>query len=210
MHVGIAGIGVYVPETYMSAADLAAATDVPEDVIAKKFGVKRKPVAGSADTTAVMGIKAARSALAEAGIEAGELDLVLWCGAQHKEYPCWLAGLYVANEIGAVNAWSFDMEAMCGSMMAALDVAKSLMLVRDDLKTVLLVSGYRNNDLIDLAEPSTRFMMDIGSGGAACVLKKNLGRNAVLCSAFKGDGSLSLDCVVPTLGSKAWPPKPGD
>ncbi len=102
------------------------------------------------------------------------------------------------------------MEAMCGSMMAALDVAKSLMLTRDDLRTVLLVSGYRNNDLIDLAEKSTRFMLDIGSGGAALVLRKNAGRNAVLASAFRGDGSFSELCVVPTLGTKAWPPAPGD
>lgn len=210
MHVGVIGIGTYVPDTYMSAADLAAATGVPEDVIALKFGVKRKPVAGPEDTTAVMGIKAARQAMAEAGVDAKDVDLVLWCGAQHKEYPCWLAGLYVANELGASNAWSFDMEAMCGSMMAALDVAKSLIMTRTDLNTVLLVSGYRNNDLIDLAEPSTRFMMDIGSGGSACVLRKNAGKNALLGSAFKGDGSLSLDCIVPTLGSKAWPPRDGD
>jgi len=210
MHVGVIGIGIYVPDTYMSAAELAAATGVPEDVIALKFGVKRKPVAGSEDTTAVMGVKAARDAMADAGVEAKDVDLVLWCGAQHKEYPCWLAGLYVANELGASNAWSFDMEAMCGSMMAALDVAKSLIMTRTDLNTVLLVSGYRNNDLIDLAEPSTRFMMDIGSGGSACVLRKNAGKNVLLGSAFKGDGSLSLDCVVPTLGSKAWPPKDGD
>jgi 3-oxoacyl-[acyl-carrier-protein] synthase III len=210
MHIGIGGIGTYVPETYMSAADLAQATGIPEDVIAKKFGVKRKPVAGLEDTTAVMGIKAAKAAMKDAGVKAQDIDLVLWCGAQHKDYPCWLAGLYVANELGAVNAWSFDMEAMCGSMMAALDVAKSMMLTREDLSTVLLVSGYRNNDLIDLAEPTTRFMMDIGSGGSALVLRKNLGKNVLLGSAFKGDGSLSLDCIVPTLGSKAWPPKDGD
>jgi len=102
------------------------------------------------------------------------------------------------------------MEAMCGSMMAALDVAKSLMLARDDLSTVLLVSGYRNNDLVNLSEPSTKFLMDIGSGGSAAVLRKNAGRNAILGSAFKGDGSLSLDCIVPALGSKSWPPKSGD
>lgn len=210
MHVGIVGIGTYFPDSYMTASDLAAATGVPEDVIAQKFGVKRKPVAGPDDTTAAMGIKAARAALKDAGIGAEEVDLVLWCGAQHKDYQCWLAGLYVANELGASKAWSFDMEAMCGSMMAALDVAKSLMLARDDLSTVLLVSGYRNNDLIDLAEPTTRFMMDIGSGGSAAVLRKNAGKNVLLGSAFKGDGSLSLDCIVPTLGTKAWPPKPGD
>jgi len=130
--------------------------------------------------------------------------------ASIRTTPCWLAGLSVANKLGAIRAWSFDMEAMCGSMMAAIDVAKSLMIARDDLNTVLLVSGYRNNDLIDPAYPATRFMMDIGSGGSACVLKKNLGRNVVLSSAFKGDGSLSEMCMVPVLGSKAWPPKPED
>jgi 3-oxoacyl-[acyl-carrier-protein] synthase-3 len=210
MHVGIIGMGTYIPPRRMSAAELSAATGVPEEVIALKFGVKSKPVAGPEDTTAAMGIKAARKALERAGVEGKDLDLVLWCGAQHKDYQCWLAGLYVANELGASGAWSFDMEAMCGSMMAALDVAKALMLAREDLKTVLLVSGYRNNDLIDLEEPSTRFMMDIGSGGSALVLKKNAGKNAVLGSAFRGDGSLSVDCVVPTLGTKAWPPAPGD
>ncbi|MBN1243506.1 MAG: 3-oxoacyl-ACP synthase [Spirochaetales bacterium] len=210
MHVGIIGHGTWLPSAFLSASDLATATGVPEDVIALKFGVKRKPVAGPGDTTAEMGLRAARVALADAGVEGSGVDLVIWCGAQHKDYPCWLAGLYVSEKIGAANAWSFDMEAMCGSMMAALDVAKSLMLARDDLSTVLLVSGYRNNDLIDLAEPSTRFMMDIGSGGAALVLRKNAGRNAVLASAFRGDGSFSELCVVPTLGAKAWPPKPGD
>ncbi len=102
------------------------------------------------------------------------------------------------------------MEAMCGSMMAALDVAKSLVIARGDLETVLLVSGYRNNDLIDPKEPTTRFMLDIGSGAAAVVLRRNAGRNAVLASAFRGDGSFSEMCVVPTLGSRAWPPAPGD
>jgi len=94
--------------------------------------------------------------------------------------------------------------------MAALDVAKALMTTHPELQTVLLVSGYRNNDLIDINVPETRFMLDIGSGGSAVVLRKNAGRNAVLSSAFRGDGSLSEMCIVPTLGSKAWPPAAGD
>ena len=185
MHVGILGHATWIPSTTMTAADLAAATGIPENVIALKFGVKQKPVAGPGETTAFMGLAAARKALDSAGIEGGAVDLVIWCGAQHKDYPCWLAGLYVADQIGAKKAWSFDMEAMCGSMMAALDVAKSLMLTHAALDTVLLVSGYRNNDLIDLSVPETRFMLDIGAGGSAVVLKK-------------------------ALGSKAWPPAPED
>jgi 3-oxoacyl-[acyl-carrier-protein] synthase III len=210
MHVGIIGHGTWFPPSSLTASDIAKATGVPEDVIALKFGVRRKPVAGPGETTAIMGLEAAKKALANAGIPGTEVDLVIWCGAQHKDYPCWLAGLYVADRIGARDAWSFDMEAMCGSMMAALDVAKSLVIARGDLETVLLVSGYRNNDLIDPAEPATRFMLDIGSGASALVLKKNPGRNAVLASSFRGDGSFSEMCVVPTLGTRAWPPAPGD
>ena len=210
MHVGIVGHGTWMPEGRVTAADLAAATGIPEGVIADKFGVKGKPVAGPGETTSYMGLAAARKALDMAGLEGSSVDLVIWCGAQHKDYPCWLAGLHVANQLGAKKAWSFDMEAMCGSMMAALDVAKSMMLTHDDLDTVLLVSGYRNNDLIDLSVPATRFMLDIGSGGSALVLKKNAGRNAVLASAFRGDGSLSEMCIVPALGTGAWPPAEGD
>ena len=210
MHVGIIGYGNWQPGGRMTAADLAVATGVPEDIIALKFGVKSKPVAGPDETTAFMGLAAARKALDQAGLEGDAVDLVIWCGAQHKDYPCWLAGLYIANQIGAKRAWSFDMEAMCGSMMAALDVAKSLLLTHPELNTVLLVSGYRNNDLIDLSVPATRFMLDIGSGGSALVLRKNAGKNAILASAFRGDGSLSEMCIVPALGAKAWPPAAGD
>ena len=210
MHIGILGHGTWLPSTSVSAADIALATGIPENVIALKFGVKRKPVAGPGETTAQMGLEAAKKALQDAGITGTEIDLVIWCGAQHKDYPCWLAGLYVADKIGARGAWSFDMEAMCGSMMAALDVAKSLMLTHEELRTVLLVSGYRNNDLIDLAEPATRFMLDIGSGASALVLRKNAGMNAVLASSLRGDGSFSEMCIVPALGTRAWPPDPAD
>lgn len=210
MHVGIAGFGTYIPKTFVKAAELAAATDVPENIIITKFGIKRKPVASPEETTAMMGLEAAKTALANAGIEGKDIDLVIWCGAQHKDYPCWLACLYVAEQLGARNSYGFDMEAMCGSMMSAMDVAKSLMLTHEELSTVLLVSGYRNNDLVSLAEPTTHFMMDIGSGGSALVLRKNLGRNVICASSFRGDGSLSEMCAVPVLGSKAWPPTPAD
>jgi 3-oxoacyl-[acyl-carrier-protein] synthase-3 len=210
MHVGIIGIGTYLAKKQVTAAEIAAATGMPENVVALKFGVKTKPVAGPDETTAFMGLAAARKALADAKLNGSDIDLVIWCGAQHKDYPCWLAGLYVCNQIGAKKAWSFDMEAMCGSMMAALDIAKALMFSHPEIQNVLLVSGYRNNDFIDLSVPETRFMLDIGSGGSAVVLKKNAGKNAVLASAFMGDGSLSEMCVIPVLGSKAWPPKPED
>lgn len=208
--VGIMGIGTYIPEQRLTSGDLSAMTGIPEPVIAEKFGIREKTVPGEGDTTSMMGIMAAKKALEDAGIGPEEVDLVIWNGAQHKDYPCWLAGLHVAHQIGAVNAWSFDMEAMCGSMMAGLDTAKSIMVTKPRVKTVLLVSGYRNWDLIDPSSPDTRFMLDLGAGGAAAVLRKGHDRNLLLESSFRGDGSFSLDCVVPVLGARSWPPKQQD
>lgn len=210
MNVGIMGMGTYIPEHVMTAAEIAAKTDIPEHIIQEKFGVYQKPIPGPEDTTSAMGRKAALKAIEAAGVSPSDIDLVIWNGAQHKDFPCWLAGLAIAEEIGAVNAWSFDMEAMCGSMMAAMDTAKSIMLAKPKVNTVLLVSGYRNGDLIDLSVPDTRFMLDLGAGGAAVVLRKNLNSNLVLESSFKGDGSFARDCIVPVLGTEAWPPKAED
>ncbi|MBP8990557.1 MAG: 3-oxoacyl-ACP synthase [Spirochaetes bacterium] len=210
MHIGIVSTGVYLPRNSISAEQIAEATNIPVDVIVNKFGVKQKPVALEDDTTAEMGIKAALKALEKGNIDASEVDLVIWFGAQHKDYPCWLAGLYIADRIGAKNAWSFDMEAMCGSFMTAIEIGRSLMLTRKDCNTVLLVSGYRNNDLVDLKENSTHFMLDLGSGGTAAILKKNAGKNVILGSAFKGDGSFSTQCIFPVFGCKSWPVKAED
>jgi len=210
MDIGIMGIGTYTPSASMSAAEIAEKSGIPENVISEKFGINRKAVPGPEDTTSALGIKAARAAIKNAGILPSEIDLIIWFGAQHKDYLCWLAGLKVAHEIGAVNAWAFDLSAMCGSLMTGIEVARSMMLGNDNINTVLLVSGYRNGDLVDFNVPETSFMFDLGAGGNGLILRKDYKRNTVLCSSFIGDGSFSEDCIIKYGGTKNWPLKAGD
>ena len=208
MNIGIMGIGTYTPDTFMTAAEIAEKSGIPEQVIAEKFGVRRKALPGPEDTTSSMGIKAARKAIEQAGIQPEEIDLVIWFGAQHKDYLLWLAALKVADELGAVNAWAFDMAAMCGSLMAGIEIARSLMTANDNINTVLLVSGYRNGDLVDFSIKETSFMFDLGTGGNGLILRKGYNRNLVKSSSFKGDGSFSEDCTIKYGGTKNWPMKP--
>jgi len=210
MSVGIMGMGIYTPAVRETSADIASRTGIPEPVIREKFGVVSKPVPGPHDTASAMGIAAARTAIEDANISAGEIDLVIWNGAQHKDYLCWLASLKVAHEIGADNAWGFDMEAMCGSMIAGMDVAKAMMNANEHYRTVLLVSGYRNGDLVSYNVPETSFMYDLGAGGAAMILRRDYEKNQLLGSAFKGDGSFAEDCTIKVGGTSAWPIKPED
>lgn len=210
MAVGIMGFGTYTPQTRMDASEIAERTGIPEEVIRTKFGVQSKPIPGPRDTTSAMAIAAARKAIENASVDPAEIDIVIYNGGQHKDYPNWLAGLKIAHEIGADRAWSFDMEAMCGSMMAGFEVARSLMEANEGYRTVLLASGYRNGDMIDYDVSETSFMFDLGAGGAAVVLRRDLGRNEILATSFRGDGSFAEECVVEVGGAAKWPPKPED
>ena len=206
---GIIGWGTYIPETFMEASEIAGKSGIPEDIIVQKIGVKRKPVASEAETPAFMAAESAKKAVSMAGMDPMDIDCVIYNGGQHKDYICWLAGLWIAEEIGAKNAWSFDMEAMCGSMISGLETARGL-IASGRCKTVLLASGYRNGDLVSMKVPETTFMFDLGAGGSAMILKAGYDRNLLLGASFRGDGSFSELCTVKPGGVRNWPLKAED
>ena len=78
-----------------------------------------------------------------------------------------------------------------------------MMMADDDINTVLLAGGYRNVDFIDYKNPRTRFMYNLGAGGAAMVLEKDTNQNIILGSHMMTDGSFSEDVVVPVGGTKS-------
>lgn len=201
-NVGILSTGVYIPDNYMDSEEIAEKTGIPEDVIREKFGITKKPIPGEEDHTCAMGIKASNTAIEKAGIDPEEIDLVIWAGAEHKEYPMWTASIKLQHEIGAYNAWAFDIALRCGTMIMAMKVAKDMLLNNDEMNTVLIGSGYRNGDLIDFDNPKVSFMYNLGAGGTAVILKKGLDKNEVLKATARTDGSLSESVVVPAGGTK--------
>ncbi|NOV00396.1 3-oxoacyl-ACP synthase [Paenibacillus planticolens] len=202
--IGILSTGMYMPQTIMTAKDIAEASGLPEDVVEQKLGIRQKhvPGPGPEDHTCEMGILAAREAIAKAGIDPKEIDLVIYIGEEHKEYPVWTAALKLQHEIGAVNAWAFDAALRCGTTIMALKVAKSLMMADDSIQTALLAGGYRNVDLIDYENPRTRFMFNLAAGGGAMLLRKGHACNVVLESHLITDGAFAEDVIVPAGGTK--------
>lgn len=202
--IGMMGWGTYIPDNYMTAAEISAKCGIPEDIIIEKIGLRKKPIASQLDTPAYMGTEAAKKAITMAGIDPLDIDCVIYNGGQQKDYICWLAGLKIADSIGASNAWSFDMEAMCGSMLSGFEVARGL-ITSGRCRTVLLSSGYRNGDLVSFDVPETTFMFDLGAGGSAAILQAGYEKNILLGASFKGDGSFSELCTVKPAGVKNWP-----
>lgn len=197
-HIGILGTGIYLPETRITAAEIAKATDSKwtEEAVIEKLGLREKTIAGPQDGTQEMGVKAALDALKNTGIDAAEIDLVLSVGEEWKEYPLTTSGIYIQEQIGAKNAWAIDLQQRCGTTVAAMKIAKDMMLSDPEINTVLIAGGYRNGDLIDYTDPTVSFMYNLSAGGGAIILKKNLGQNQLLGSHAVTDGSLSRDVRV--------------
>ncbi|WP_456272336.1 3-oxoacyl-ACP synthase [Bacillus sp. AK031] len=203
MNAGIKSMGVYIPEKKMTAAELADKTGLPESIIIEKLGIKEKPLPGPDDHTCEMGIKAAREAIEKGCVDPAEIDMVIYIGEEYKEYPLWTAAIKLQQEVGAVNAFAFDVALRCGTAIMAVKMAKDMMAADPDINTVLLAGGYRNVDFIDYGNPRTRFMYNLGAGGAAMILEKDSNHNTVLGTHMITDGSFSEDVVVPVGGTKS-------
>lgn len=203
--VGIAGVGLYVPEPVLTSADIAAQTGIPEAVIRDKFGITQKHIPGPDDHTNQMAIWAAQDCLSKTDIKPDEIDLVLCTTEEWKEYLLWTAGIKLAYEIGATRAWAIDVQMRCGTTIAALKLAKDMMLADPDINTILIAGGYRNCDLINFKNPRTSFMFNLGAGGGAMLLRRDWPRNHVLGAHLIADGSMADHVLVPASGTKKFP-----
>lgn len=195
--IGIAGIGTYVPASIETAADLEARTQIPEAVLQQKMGIVQRHIAGDEDTVTVMASHAARRAIEQAGINPSDIKMVISHGSEHKDHLVWNAAGKIQHKVGAVNAFAFEMYALCAGAPIALNIAKSMMLADPNLDTVLLAAGSRENDLINFHNERSRFMFNFGSGGGAMLLRRGLDQNVILGAAAITDGSLS-DSVILT------------
>lgn len=202
MQIGIVSTGLYLPQDYITGKEIAEKASIPAHIVEEKMGIKKKYVPGPDDHTCEMGIIAAKQAIKKAGIHPMEIDVVIYIGEEHKEYPLWTAGIKLQEAVGALNAWAFDVALRCGTTVMALKVAKSLMIADSTIQTVLLAGGYRNGDFIDYQNPRTRFMFNLGAGGGAILLKKDHNENILLETELLTDGSFSEDVVVVSGGTK--------
>lgn len=197
---GIVGLGTYLPEGRIGSAEIAEASGLPEWVVRDKLGIHGKPRPGPDDHPTAMGVRAAERALADAGVDAADVDVVVSITEEHKEYPVWTAGIKLAHDVGARHAWAYDLGQKCGTSVLGLKQAHDLIVADPEVDTVLVAGGYRNGDLVDYRDPNVRFMYNLGAGGGAAVVRRDAG-HGILASHLVTDGSFSLDVRVPVGGT---------
>lgn len=198
INIGIRSLGSYVPEGIRDSFYISEKSGIPEPVIREKFGIKQVHKAGPDESVADMGAKAAMAALKDLTPE--DLDLVVYCGSEYKDYYMFNCAARIKELIGAKNAASFEVHNLCSAGVYSLKILKGMM--RDDpsLKYVLLVSSSKEGDLINYADTESRFMFNFGDGAAAAVLERGLDRNIILGTSMIVDGQFSTDVSVPGIG----------
>lgn len=122
--VGIVSTGMYLPKKILTAAEIAAQSGMPEWVVREKLGLKQKYVAGPEEHPNQMAIWAAQDCLAKCDLKPEEIDVVLCTTEEWKEYLLWTAGIHLAHEIGATNAWAMDLHMRCCTTIAAMLLRK--------------------------------------------------------------------------------------
>lgn len=197
-HVGIRSVGSYVPPEIRDSHYIAEKSGIPEPVIREKFGIKQVHKAGDEDTVSAMGVKAARAALGD--LSPADLDLVVYCGSEYKDYYMFNCAAKIKHDLGAINAEAFEIHSLCSAGVYSLKVLKAMMLQDERLRRVLVVSSSKEGDLINYADTDSRFMFNFGDGAAAIVLERDLGRNAILETAMIVDGQFATDVYVPAIG----------
>lgn len=211
VNVGIAGIGLYLPEQVMTAKEIAESTkgQWTEEAVIEKLGIRQKYIAGEHEGTQEMGALAAADLIKNTGIDPLEIDVILCFGEEWKEYPLTTSALYIQDYIGAHNAWGIDVQNRCCTTVTAMKMAKDMLVADEDINTVLLCGGYRNGDFIDYTDRDVSMMYNLSAGGGAILLKKNHDENLLLGSHIMSDGSLSRTAGV-EIGGVANPVTAGN
>ncbi|HKL47718.1 MAG TPA: 3-oxoacyl-ACP synthase, partial [Candidatus Izemoplasmatales bacterium] len=197
-NVGIVGTGIYIPDHWMTAKEIAKRTNGvwAESAVVEKLGIKKKSVPGSNDGTQEMGVKAALNAIENTGIDPLQIDVIIGVGEEWKEYPLTTSSLYIQDKIGAKNAWGIDVANRCCTTVSAMKMAKDMLIADPDVHMVMVVGGYRNGDFVDFTDKHMSMMYNLGAGGGAIILKKNHDENLLLGSHIIADGSLARTAGV--------------
>ena len=185
----------------MTAAEIGAASGIPEWVIAEKFGLRGKHVAAEDEHVSDMAVTAAERLLDEQGVDPASLGAVVYFGSTWKDRAVWHAAPHVAHRIGADEAFALELDYVsCGSPVA-MRVCRDMLVAEPEIGSVLAVGACRESFLVDYGNERARFTFNFADGAVAALLEADADRNEVLGSHMLTDGRFALDVYVPAGGS---------
>ena len=198
-NVRIAGWGKYLPARIMDNHELERMVDTSDEWIQKRTGIVERRIAAPEETTASMGIAAARDAMAMAGVDGSDLDLII-VATGTPDYPAFPAtGSLVQEALGARRAGAFDVGAGCAAFGYGF-VAGAQFVQSGTLRNVLVIGSDVMSRIIDWRDRTTCVLF--GDGAGAVVLQPTDRPGGLLSFVLGSDGCGAQRLYVPGGGSK--------
>jgi len=196
--VEIAATGRFLPDNIVTNDDLAQRLDTSDEWIRTRTGISERRIAPDDMRVADMGAAAARQAMERAGVEPGEVDILILSTATPDR---WLPSTACDTQalLGCSNAVAFDVMAACSGFIYALSMAEGY-LAAGRGEVALVVAAEKMTSIVDWEDRSTAVLFGDGAG-AAVVRPANGSGRGILSSYLRSDGHLAYLLDRPSGGA---------
>jgi 3-oxoacyl-[acyl-carrier-protein] synthase-3 len=197
--VSITGLGCYVPDRVVTNDELAQHVDTSNEWIMERTGIRERRMAAPEQALSDLALPAAQAALADAGVEAKDIDLLL-VATVTADFAFPSTAALLANTLGAVDAAAYDLSAGCTGFMYGIAQAYG-MLASGLAKRALVVGGDVLSKILDWNDRSTLVLF--GDGAGAVVLEP-VPERGFLGFELGADGGGGESLWLPGSGSRAF------
>ena len=194
----ITGVGSYLPKRIMTNAELEKLVETSDDWIVSRTGIHERRIAGKNEFTSQMAAEAANRAMANAGVSATDIDLII-VATITPDMPFPATACLVQQIIGAKQAAAFDLEAACSGFIFALEVGQQFIMSRT-YDTVLVIGAEKLSSIIDWTDRNTCVLF--GDGAGAVILQNRPASHGLLTAIMGADGGKAGLLSMPGGGSR--------
>jgi 3-oxoacyl-[acyl-carrier-protein] synthase III len=185
----VKGIGHYLPERIVPNSEFEAKLDTSDEWIKARSGIERRHFAAEGQTTSDLATRAALAALADAGMQADDLDaIILATSTADLTFPA--AATMVQANLGMTRGFAFDVQAVCAGFVFALANANG-MILSGQAKRVMVIGAETFSRLMDWEDRSTSVLFGDGAGALILEAQEGIGDNTdrgILATDLNSDG----------------------
>ncbi|HEY8064894.1 MAG TPA: beta-ketoacyl-ACP synthase III [Methylosinus sp.] len=185
----VVGLGSYLPSRILTNEELAATVETSDEWITQRTGIKERRIAAPGETTSMLGEKAARAALADAGLGPDDIDLII-VGTSTPDYTFPSTATMIQAALGVTHGAAFDLQAVCSGFVFALATAEKF-LRSGSHKRALVIGAETFSRILDWKDRTTCVLF--GDGAGAIVLEAHesegsLAERGILTTHLRSDG----------------------
>lgn len=200
----ITAVGAYVPDYVLTNQILETMVDTNDEWITSRTGIKeRRILKEEGKGTSFLAINAANDLIKKRGIDPKDIELVIVATAT-PDMKAASTAAYTATQIGAVNAFSFDLEAACSSFLFGMSTAAKY-IESGRYKNVLLIGADKNSSFINYKDRATCIIF--GDGAGAVLFEPNNESLGLQDELLRSDGS-GREFLQATYGGSSYPSTP--